>query len=204
MITKSKKSGWYGIFSRSVADMSSPVVVSAFFFAFACPRIMPDDPIKALQVFFICLVTQSILPILYLLIAYKVKFIPDVHLYKKEDRNRAFPAIAVFYLAGLMALYKIAAPTLIIGLVASSTAIILIMWWVNLFYKISIHMSGLAGMLVGMFFVIEGQSASHFMPFLPLAGWVRYRNKAHSLSELVVGALTGGCVTWVVMTFFFT
>jgi len=82
------KSKWYGIFSRSVADMSSPVVVSAFFFAFACPRIMPDDPIKALKVFFICLVTQSILPILYLLIAYKTGFIPDVHLYKKEDRNR--------------------------------------------------------------------------------------------------------------------
>jgi hypothetical protein len=102
-----------------------------------------------------------------------------------------------------MALYKISAPEFIIGLAFSTTALILIIWWVNLFYKISIHMSGLAGMLVGLFFVFGANSATPFVPFLPLAGWVRYRNKAHSLSELTVGALTGASVTWVIMTILF-
>ena len=137
------------------------------------------------------------------MIAYKLKFIPDVHLYKREERNKAFPAIAVFYLAGLLALYKISAPALIIGLFFSSTALILIIWWVNLFYKISIHMTGLAGMLVGLFFVFDVHVATPFVPFLPLAGWVRYRNKAHSLSELTVGAITGAAVTWLIMTLLF-
>ncbi len=182
--------------------MSSPVVLSAFFFAFVCTNFIPD-PIKALQVFAVCLVAYSILPILFLLGAYAVKFIPDVHLYKKEERNKVFPAIAVFYLAGLMVLYKIGAPKLVIGLAFSTTAIILVIWWVNLFYKVSIHMSGIAGMLVGLFFVFDAHVATPFVPFLPLAGWVRYRNKAHSLSELAVGAVTGASVTWFVMTFLF-
>ncbi len=196
------KSNWYDVFSRSVADMSSPVVLSAFFFAFVCTRFIPDA-IEALKVFAVCLVAYSLLPLFFLLGAYAVKFIPDVHLYKKQDRNRAFPAIAVFYLSGLMVLYKIGAPTLIIGLAFSTTALILIIWWVNLFYKISIHMSGIAGMLVGLFFVFDAHTATPFVPFLPLAGWVRYRSKAHSLSELAVGAITGATVTWFVMAFIF-
>ena len=191
------------IIFRIAADMTSPVVLSAFFFAFVCIRVIPD-PVKALQVFAVCFVTQSVLPILYLLIAYGMKFIPDVHLYKKEERNKVFPAVAVFYLAGLLVLYKIGAPTLIIGLVFSTTAIILIIWWINIFYKISIHMSGLAGMLVGLFFVFGADSATQLLPFLPLAGWVRYRSKAHRLSELAVGAITGASVTWAVLYFIFT
>lgn len=197
------KSRWYDVFSRSIADMSSPPVLSAFFFAFICINFIPD-PITALRVFAVCFVAYSLLPILFLLGAYAIGFIPDVHLYKKKDRNRAFPAIAVFYLAGLMVLYKIGAPELIIGLAFSTLAIILIIWWVNIFYKISIHMSGISGMLVGLFFIFGAHTVTAFVPFLPLAGWVRYKNKVHSLSELTVGAITGASVTWVVMTFFFT
>ena len=195
------KSRWYDVFSRSIADMSSPPVLSAFFFAFICINFIPD-PITALRVFAVCFVAYSLLPILFLLGAYAIGFIPDVHLYKKKDRNRAFPAIAVFYLAGLMVLYKIGAPELIIGLAFSTLAIILIIWWVNIFYKISIHMSGLAGMIVGLFFVSGCYPATPLVSFLPVAGWVRYRSKAHTLSELTVGAITGALVTWMVMSFF--
>ncbi len=203
MRQQKRKSSAYQIFTRISADMTSPVVLTAFFFVFVCMRIIPD-PIKALQVFAVCFISQSVLPILYLLVTYRMKFIPDVHLFRKKDRNRVFPAIAVFYLVGLMVLYKIAAPTVIIGLVFSTIAIVLIIWWVNIFYKISIHMSGLAGMIVGLFFVSGCYPATPLMSFLPVAGWVRYRSKAHTLSELTVGAITGALVTWMVMRFFIT
>ena len=198
-----KRDGAYEIFSRMAADMSSPVVLSAFFFAFVCTRVIPD-PAEALKVFLVCFIAYSVLPILFLLGAYLFRFIPDVHLYKKQERNKVFPAIAVFYLLGLVVLYKISAPMMIIGFAFSTTALILIIWWVNLFYKISIHMSGLGGMLVGLFFVFGANSATPFLPFLPLAGWVRYRSRAHSLSELTVGAITGASVTWIIMTILFT
>jgi hypothetical protein len=202
MAKKQKKTNGYEIFSRIVADMSSPVVLSAFFFAFVCIKIIPD-PIEAMKVFLVCFIAYSILPLLYLLGAYRFKFIPDIHLYEKTDRNKVFPAIAIFYLTGLMVLYKISAPTLIIGLAFSTTAMILIIWWVNLFYKISIHTSGIAGMLVGLFFVFGAYPSTSFVPFLPLAGWVRYRNKAHRFSELAIGAVTGAFVTGMVMRFLF-
>jgi len=192
----------YQIFIRMAADMTSPVVLSAFFFAFVCVRIIPD-PVKALQVFAVCFVSQSVLPILYLLIAYKIKFIPDVHLFRKEDRNKVFPAIALFYLAGLLVLYKISAPVIITGLVFSSTALLLIIWWVNFFYKISIHMSGFAGMLTGMFFVFGFQSIP-LVPLLPMSCWVRYRSKAHNFSELAMGAIVGASVTYLILQFLFT
>lgn len=189
------------IFYRMAADMTSPIVLTAFFFAFVCLKLIPE-PIKALQVFAVCFISQSVLPILYLLIAYKLKFIPDVHLFKKEDRNKAFPAIALFYLMGLLILYKISAPTIIIGLVFASTALLLVIWWVNVFYKISIHMSGFAGMLTGLFFVF-GANSMPLVPLLPLSCWVRYRSKAHNFSELVTGALVGVIVTFLVLHFLF-
>ncbi len=202
MSGKERKTGAYWVFSRIVADMSSPIVLSAFFFAFVCMRVIPD-PIRMLKVYAVCLATFSVLPLFYILAAYMLKLIPDIHLYKKEERNKVFPAIAVFYLSGLLVLYKISAPSIIIGLAFATTAIILMIWWINTFYKISIHMSGIGGMIVGLFFVFGVRAATPFVPFLPLAAWVRYKSGAHTLPELAFGAMTGISVTWFVLTFLF-
>lgn len=101
---------------------------------------------------------------------------------------------AIGYSFGVAALVAIAAPllvTLLMFCYATNTVVLLA---VNLFWKASAHAMGVAGPTVALVFGF-GLLGALLSLLLPLAGWSRLRLRAHSLAQIVVGAVLGYVLT---------
>jgi membrane-associated phospholipid phosphatase len=90
-------------------------------------------------------------------------------------------------------------------LIAYLLNLVLIMG-INLFWKISVHMVGMGG-AVAIFWLASGLSQNStpmlslvlsvaFLCLVPVVGWARLRLRAHTLSQVVAGALVGFIGHW--------
>jgi len=185
---------------KLLSDILSPPVFATFIFAAICFRIVPTAG-NAFALFSICFLFQSLLPVVYLFTTLKMQTISDIHLFHKEERNLVFPTLVAFYVSGFIVLHVMHAPGLIAGLMFSSTVLIILIWIINQFHKISVHAMGVAGLLTGMFFAF-GSKAFTLEPIVALAAWVRYRTGAHAISQILTGATLGHTVTYLVLKYF--
>ncbi len=101
---------------------------------------------------------------------------------------------AVGYSLGVAALIAVGSPiliTLLMSCYATNTLVLLI---VNLYWKASAHAMGVAGPTVALVFAL-GVPGVLLSLLLPFAGWARVRLRAHTLSQVVVGAALGYVLT---------
>ena len=93
-------------------------------------------------------------------------------------------------------------------LVAYIINMILVMG-INSAWKISVHMAGLGGSIAILLVVsgLSGESSvvltgSTVLPLfllIPLVGWARYTLKAHTMAQIVLGAIIGFCGHWLAL-----
>jgi membrane-associated phospholipid phosphatase len=101
---------------------------------------------------------------------------------------------ALGYALGVGALVVLGSPTLVTLLMfcyGTNTAVMLA---INVYWKASVHAMGIAGPTVALVFGF-GVLGALLSLLLPLVGWSRIRSKAHTLSQVVVGALLGYVLT---------
>ena len=180
-----------------LSNVLSPPIFASLVFAIACFKTIPDCE-SALTLFGICFLFQSLLPVIYLFTTLKLQTISDIHLFRKEERNLVFPTFVALYGTGFLMLRIVHAPSLISAMMLSSMILISCVWGINVFYKISVHAVGIAGLLTGMFFVF-GPQAFALELFIPFVAWVRLKARAHVLSEIVNGAILGHLVSYAIL-----
>ncbi len=128
----------------------------------------------------------------------------------RERRRRLKPFLAVIasYAAGLLVLGLTAetAPRLVVALAALyplNTAVILL---INLRWKISVHLTSLAGFVSGLLFValmggrglpaaagpaLTAATVAPLLALVPLLMWARVRVRAHTPGQVLAGAAFG-------------
>jgi len=112
------------------------------------------------------------------------------------DRHKRTPFYAIAlasYAAGTATFWLLGAHTLAV-LCAAYLAVTAAVTIINLFWKISAHAAGVAGPATALVYVFGLYGAPAFL-FTPLVMWVRLRLRAHTLGQLVAGALVAIAVT---------
>jgi len=147
----------------------------------------------ALVVFF----NTFFFPAFSLLLMYKLEFIPDLQLKDKQDRTIPFFAAMIFYIWSFMAAQQMQMPVFIQLFILGATITICLCFIVNIFYKVSLHMAGMGGLLMLLLLVVlvGGMDVAHMLiGVVLLSGLVatsRLAEKAHTLNELYYGLLIG-------------
>jgi len=130
---------------------------------------------------------------------------------ERQSRTEVFALTIVTASAALLVNRTLVLPSsgLIDVILITYTVNLILVMGVNLFWKVSVHMVTLSGSLAILLIVsaISGETstileASSIRPFLlliPLVGWARFRLKAHTAAQIVVGATLGFCGHWLVM-----
>lgn len=125
----------------------------------------------------------------------------EIDIPNKEDRLYPLSWILLSYLLGVIVLFIISAPPVITVLMFCYFSNTLVVLFISLFWKISIHSVGVAGPVVFLIYVF-GYPGLIFLLLVPLVMWSRLFLKRHTVSQVIVGAFLGFALTTAQIYFF--
>ncbi len=151
--------------------------------------------------FFITSAFGCVLPMLSVFAFLKFGVISDFYASNKDERFFPFMTTIASYLIGLVLLIYNNSPGPVTALMASYIVNGLIMVFITLKWKISIHASGIASPIMALIFFLGSSLIPLVVLVLPVA-WSRLELKAHSKWQLTMGALLSGILTWIQMVLY--
>ena len=137
------------------------------------------------------------LPGVFTFLLYKKKIITSLYLENRSDRNIPVFFTLIFYLGAYYTLKNTGIPAIYIILILAATLNIIIIFLINLKYKISIHslsIGALTGIFIGISICFNLELFAIIFILILLSGIVGYSRitlKAHKPSEVYTGYLIG-------------
>lgn len=142
----------------------------------------------------ICVVFAGIMPILLVLGWLKSKNGTGVEIDMDipERKERFYPLLMVIisYAIGTILLYMLNAPLITTVLMLCYFTNTLAVFFISIYWKISIHAMGVTGPVVALIFVF-GPIGTIFALLIPVVMWSRLYLKEHTLSQVIMGVLLG-------------
>jgi membrane-associated phospholipid phosphatase len=175
-----------------ISHAFNPPIVAAF--AFLLMLLVTKSHSFFFQVA-ISTVFGTLIPLAILYGLMRKRIIPDFFASRRESRTIPFLGAIASYIAGTVALFFAEAPVLVIALMLCYVVNSLIMMTVTLRWKISIHASGIAGPATALAYALGPRALPLFLLLLPV-GWARVKLKAHTLTQVLVGAILTTATTW--------
>jgi membrane-associated phospholipid phosphatase len=118
----------------------------------------------------------------------------DIDIPERKDRNYPLIIAILSYFIGTAVLYTLNAPTMTTILMFCYFSNTLIVFFINLYWKISIHAMGVAGPTVVLIYAF-GPIGAVFATIIPVVMWSRVYLKRHTIGQVVTGALLGFILT---------
>ena len=138
-----------------------------------------------------------LIPFLGTLILAKLGLVSDYYLKDRKERTGPYIITFLSYLLCIRFFIWIGIDSWVIFIAAGTTLAIMIIAIVNLFWKISAHMSGMGGLCGSIFaaaFVFHSNPIGLFIIVILLSGlvaWSRLKLKAHTSGQVLAGFCVG-------------
>lgn len=133
-------------------------------------------------------------PMGYVFWLYQAGKIDDLDMSDREQRAAVFGIFVLFYLVGAITLALIRGPQLLIAMMfgygVSSTVVLTI----TRSWKISTHALGITAPVVALL-LLYGREPLPLLILIPLVGWSRWYLRAHTLAQVIAGAVLGAATT---------
>jgi hypothetical protein len=185
-------------FAEALSFIFNPPIVAAAAFLFL---IIALRPANALTLAWITVIFGAVIPLGIVYELSRRGTIPDIWASQRETRIIPFSGALVSYAFGSLALIFARSPAIITSLMFCYFGNTFIMMLISLWWKISVHASGIAGPCTALVYSI-GAIATPLLLLIVPVGWARIRLKAHTLPQVVAGALLTVLITWVQMGFY--
>jgi len=142
----------------------------------------------------VCILFAGLMPILLVLWWLKKKngngTKIDMDIPERTERNFPLLMVILSYAIGVIVLYLLNAPLITTILMFCYFSNTLIVFFINLRWKISIHAMGVAGPATMLIYVF-GPIGAIFSLIIPVVMWSRIYLKEHTLSQVIMGAALG-------------
>jgi membrane-associated phospholipid phosphatase len=183
--------------ARLISNITQPPVVSIPTFAIINYVLLGFN--NSMVITIICWIFGAFLPITTSLILIR-KMHTDIDITDRTKRTLPLFFAVCSYLIGFLVLLSMGAPALTTTLMLIYSTNTLIILFINLSWKISIHTMGVAGPTVALTYLF-GISGLLFGLIIPLVMWSRVRLKKHTISQVLAGGIAGIILTYVQLYF---
>ena len=181
-----------------ISNVTIPPVIAVFMFSLINYSLLPGFPFVAVT--FITTLFAAIVPLSVLLTwetKTNAKF--DLDIPARTDRTRPLLVASASYLIGTVVLVAVHAPLLTTVVMFGYFAGTLFLFFINLYWKISIHTMGIAGPTTVLVFVF-GFWGVLLGLLLPPVIWSRVYLKKHTVKQAITGAILGFVLTAVMLS----
>jgi len=125
----------------------------------------------------------------------------DIDITDRKKRPRFFAMSLVGYSLGAVTFGLLNATSMMV-LSLAYVFVTLSVALISLFWKVSVHTTGIAGPVTGLTYVFGWVVAPLYLLLLPV-GWARLKLRAHTPAQLVVGVIVAFFVTFLVYRVFY-
>lgn len=178
--------------ARVITEALQPPVTVALLLLLS-PAMEPGFPgtvwFGAVAVLFVC-----VLPLAAVVLLVRLGKVTDHHVSDRKQRAPVLAMSVVSLLAGLAVLLAINAPYSVIVVVLAIVGGVVVLAVISLFWKISGH-AGAMALTAVISVLILGVQWLPLLLLVPAVGWSRVVLRAHTVAQVVAGALVGGGVT---------
>ena len=196
-------------FSKIISFVFHPVLMPTYAFVLVLnfvPGVSVTYPMQKIQLFKLIFGFTFLLPILSIIILKKMKLVSSYYMENKEERRFPLLIAIVCYYFLLQILERMYTHTILVKLLLGAMLILFVAAIVSRFWKISLHMLGVGG-VVGAFFAIQQNFSSNIILFnalifcAGLVGFSRINENAHTLKQVYGGFLVGFCTECLIFYF---
>ena len=138
------------------------------------------------------------LPLAYLLVGRRRGWVSDLELSDRRERPRFIAVSLGSDLLALAVLWLGGAPRLVWAFALIYACLGVTMLAISSFWKISLHMVGVAGFATVLVYAFGPAWALGYLALLPVA-WARLERRKHTVPQLVAGAVAGTAITALVL-----
>ncbi len=148
-------------------------------------------------IFLIVFISTCLLPLSFIPFFYFQKIINDFEMSSSKERFIPLFLTAIFYYIGYYLISKFTIPSVLVSFMFSTVIIVFVILIINLKFKISIHMSGMGGVIGLIMAILIKTGDLNFYIFIIsilLAGFTGYSRlwlKAHSQWQVYTGFAIG-------------
>lgn len=178
--------------ARVITEVLQPPITVALLLLLS-PAMEPGFPgtvwFGAVAVLFVC-----VLPLAAVVLLVRLGKVTDRHVSDRRQRAPVLAMSVISLLAGLAVLLAINAPYSVIVVVLAIVGGVVILAVISLFWKISGH-AGAIALTTVISVLILGVQWLPLLLLVPAVGWSRVVLRAHTVAQVVAGALVGGGVT---------
>jgi hypothetical protein len=179
------------------AALNAPLIAIMTFI----PLIISQHSSNVLQLVLLTTLFGAILPLSSTYYLVRKGIIPDIYASDRTSRMEPILWAMASYLLGVTALLYIKAPFVVTALMACYFVNSIIMLFITLYWKISIHAVGVTGPITALVYQLGAKMLPFFLLMLPVA-WARIELKAHNVKQIVAGAIISTFLTWLQMIFY--
>jgi membrane-associated phospholipid phosphatase len=127
--------------------------------------------------------------------------VSDPDLPDRRERFKPYLVITGFYLLALLVFRLGSASFALLAITWCYVAVTLAGAFISLFWKISLHLAGIAGPVTAMVMLLHPWWMLLYLLLLPL-GWARCYLKKHTVSQVVAGSVLSVAITFGIVSLF--
>lgn len=149
------------------------------------------------------LLSAVILPLLYILWLVHKGQVTDLDLHLREQRSKPFLVTMLGESIALLIMLLGQAPKPIVLLTCAALIQTLLIFFITLRWKISVHTSTAAGITI-LIWSLSGHPPASLVISIPLIAWSRIKLRRHTLAQTIAGTLLGiivfGVTAWILFS----
>lgn len=184
--------------AKLISTLTHPVLLPTWMLLiFITSGIFRLSSLRADISFAIVFITTFVIPVIILFILKKFKVIQSLMMEKREERFIPLFIMVIFLYSTSRFFNGIYALSLYNFYLICNLVLCVIVFWVNLYWKISFHGIGW-GAFVGMLFIMSTIASNLYLGYFivsilisGIVGWARLKLKSHSESQIYVGFTVG-------------
>jgi membrane-associated phospholipid phosphatase len=173
------------------ATMNAPLIALLTF----TPLILSQRPPNPLQLILMTAAFGAVLPLSSTYYLVRKGIIPDIYASDRSTRTEPFLWAMASYLLGVTTLLYVEAPFVVTALMACYFVNAIVMLFITLRWKISIHAVGVMGPVTALVFELGAKMVPFILLIIPVA-WARVELKAHNKKQVAAGAILSSILTW--------
>jgi hypothetical protein len=197
-VLKIHKPGWLDRLARLISIVGSPPAVALLGIALVA-ELTHDAATWLWASGYVLLVLPA--PLTYVVWKVQRGEISDLDLFVREQRLKPYLITVASSVCALAVIYFGQAPRLLFILAAAIGLMILLLFVVTLWWKISIHCAA-AALFVTLAVGLLGSSAVMIVLGLPLVAWSRVRLHRHTTLQALLGSGLGVVISIVALTLY--
>lgn len=170
-----------------------PQAVALFLYALVSFNVLRG--FRAVGVFLLSVLFVSVLPTVFVLSLTKKGRVSNPDLPRREERFLPYLGIVGMYGALCVFLYFLSVPRELLAITLCYVVVTLVGAVISLFWKISLHLAGVAGPVTALVLLVHPLFAVLFGLLVPL-GWARVFLRKHTVPQVISGSLMSSVITY--------